>query len=790
MGRIFKSLFRRGEANGIKIFCLGVGLAIGLTLLAEVIFERSYDDFIPRLEDTYRVESNFLGKDNDGWRSYSQTAGAIAPGIKSYCPEVEAATRFTDFMFGVPFRSEDNKVVQGNALMCDSSFFDVFPLPILMGESPRTGLEKPGNVYISKKLLEVLGEGIIGHTLSWQENPKVKFTVVGVFGDLPENSHLPDLNMAIALSSIGWYSWDGRDNWIGNDRYKSYVRLRSGTNPEQLKPNIKKMIDDHVGEELEQAGLKLDYTLYPVKKIFVSSDYNRVMNIVFLAFAVIMLLTAMLNYILLSISSMVNRAKTVATYRCYGAGSKDIYRMILAESFLHVGILSLALAVLIIFGLQDFLQEQIGHSLQSLFPPQTIIICILVTLAVVVVCGVMPGYLYTRIPVTYAYRRYTESKRHWKLGLLFVQFLLTTLFVNLLAVIGLQYHTLTNYDAGFEYKSVAMVGLSNVPMAERERCVQELRRLPNVVSLTWGYQSPADRCSGNNVYLPDTKEQLMNVADMYDVGGDYHKTFQIPLVEGEVFTPHLQDTVTRQVMVSRRFVERMKTLAGWEGSAVGKSFFLSEHGGPLTICGVYEEIHLGSQMTEQRDERPTVMFYGDKPIGRLFIRFRQMSPEAMQEAQAVVDRTMASQDKIVTSLGLEMNSLYVQLLHVRNSVLFAGLCVLIIALIGLMAYIRDEVTRRRSEIAIRIIHGASVADVQRLFLTDLLKIALPAVVVGAMLAWKVGENILQLFAVKIELSWWIFTGCTLIVLLIVVMLAALLVLKAARVNPTENLKTE
>lgn len=136
MGRIFKSLFRRGEANGIKIFCLGVGLAIGLTLLAEVIFERSYDDFIPRLEDTYRVESNFLGKDNDGWRSYSQTAGAIAPGIKSYCPEVEAATRFTELMFGSPFQSEDNKVIRGKVLLCDSSFFDVFPLPILMGESP------------------------------------------------------------------------------------------------------------------------------------------------------------------------------------------------------------------------------------------------------------------------------------------------------------------------------------------------------------------------------------------------------------------------------------------------------------------------------------------------------------------------------------------------------------------------------------------------------------------------------------------------------------------------------
>lgn len=790
MGRIFKSLFRRGEANGIKIFCLGVGLAIGLTLLAEVIFERSYDDFIPRLEDTYRVETNALWGSDEDWHLYPQTSGAIAPGIKSYCPEVEAATRFTELLFGEPFFSEDKKEIQGKALLCDSSFFDVFPLPILMGEPPRTGLEKPGNVYISKKLLDVLGEGIIGHTLSWKENPKVKFTVVGVFGDLPENSHLPDLNMAVALPSIGWYSWDGRDNWIGNDRYVGYVRLRSGTNPEQLKPNIRKMVDDHLGEWLEKSGVKVEYDLYPVKEIFASSDYNRVMNIVFLAFAVIMLLTAMLNYILLSISSMVNRAKTVATYRCYGAGDKDIYRMIFAESFLHVGILSLGLAVLIIFGLQDFLQEQIGHSLQSLFPPQTIIICILVTLAVVVVCGLMPGYLYTRIPVTYAYRRYTESKRHWKLGLLFVQFLLTALFVNLLVVIGLQYHTLTNYDAGFEYKNVATVRLSNVKPEERTRCIQELRRLPNVVAVTWGYQSPADRCSGNSVFDPDTKEQFMNVADMYFVGDDYHKTLQIPLIEGEVFTPHLKDTVTGQVMVSRLFVERMRTLAGWKGSAVGKSFFLSEHEGPLTICGVYEEIHFGSQMAERRDERPTVMYYEGNPAGILFIRLRQMSPEAMQEIQAVVDRTMASQDKIVTSLGLEMNSLYVQLLHVRNSVLFAGLCVLIIALIGLMAYIRDEVTRRRSEIAIRIIHGASVADVQRLFLTDLLKIALPAVVVGALLAWKVGENILQLFAVKIELSWWIFTGCTLIVLLIVVMLAALLVLKAARVNPTENLKTE
>ena len=108
---------------------------------------------------------------------------------------------------------------------------------------------------------------------------------------------------------------------------------------------------------------------------------------------------------------MVNRAKSIATYRCYGADGKDIYKMILSESFLHVVCISLPIAILIMLGLQDFIQENIAHSLKSLFPTPPIIICAVITLAVTLICGMMPGYLYTKIPVTYAYRRYSENKR-------------------------------------------------------------------------------------------------------------------------------------------------------------------------------------------------------------------------------------------------------------------------------------------------------------------------------------------------------------------------------------------
>lgn len=790
MKRALQNLFRKGEGNLTKILCLGVGMAIGLVMLAEVIFERSYDNFIPHLEDTYIIQENYKQQGSD-WINHNTVSGAIAPGIKRYCPEVEAATRFTILNEDLLLTTDDQRTIKGNAYLCDSSFFEVFPRKILMGEAPHTGLEKANNAYISAKLLKVLGNDIIGKQLTWKVFPDFHLTVVGVFEDFPENTHLPKIDIAVALPTIGQIMGDGRNNWLGNDRYSGYIRLRPGTDPQTLEPNIKHMLYTNAPmEELERSGSQFYLNLKPVSKIFLSSEYNRIMNIVFLVFAFIMLAVAVLNYILLVVSSVVKRAKSIATYRCYGAESKDIYRMILAESALHCFI-ALILAVLIVFGLQDFLQEQMGHSLRALFSPTALVLCLMVVIAIAVICGVMPGYIYTRIPVTYAYRRYTENKRQWKLGLLFVQFILTTFFVCLLTVIGLQYQALTNYRTGFEYKNILYTSLSGTQNVERERCIQELKRLPNVSGVTWGYQEMFMKCSGNNVYDPQNDKEYMNIADMYDVGPDYHKVFSILILEGTGFTTELGDSVSQEVMVSRSFIDKMEKLAGWTGSPIGKQVFITEHQGrPYTICGVYEEIHLGSQVAEDFDDRPTVMFYNTHPNHLLYIRLKEMGPEQIKEVQDIVSRTMPSQEKHVYSLDLEMANQYNMLLHVRNSILFVGLCILVIALIGLIAYIRDEVNRRRSEIAIRIIHGAQVKDVQFLFLKDILKIAIPAVLIGTAFALFASNRLLELFAFKINLTGYIFGGCILVVLIIMLIFSTSMIWKAARCNPINNLRTE
>ena len=56
----FRSLTKRGQKHGMKILSLGVGLAMGLVLIAKVFFEQSYDTFYPDADRIYRMNEIYV----------------------------------------------------------------------------------------------------------------------------------------------------------------------------------------------------------------------------------------------------------------------------------------------------------------------------------------------------------------------------------------------------------------------------------------------------------------------------------------------------------------------------------------------------------------------------------------------------------------------------------------------------------------------------------------------------------------------------------------------------------
>ena len=111
-------------------------------------------------------------------------------------------------------------------------------------------------------------------------------------------------------------------------------------------------------------------------------------------------------------------------------------------------------------------------------------------------------------------------------------------------------------------------------------------------------------------------------------------------------------------------------------------------------------------------------------------------------------------------------------------------------LIGLIGYITDEVQRRSKELAIRKMLGASVKELQGLFLANIAKIAVPAIVIGTAVGYYLSTILLQQFPEKISLSWWIFALSALMIFILVLTVAIAYTYKLMQKNPVESIKTD
>ena len=577
-----RSLFKKGRSNGIKILSLGVGLAMGLVLISKVCFERSFDKFYPDSDRIYRLHENII---RDGeYKSYGQVSGGVATAMQVEIPEVEKATRLT-YIGGDKelFKTQDgNRYSARYVVMGDTNVFDLLPRPILIGD-PKETLSRPGYVMISNRIAKLLGgaEQAVNKEFEFESSPGQTYTIGGVFEDVPENSHL---RFEIVASLEGMSKWS-RENWLGNDRYLGYVKLYPGTDPESLTTAIREMQGRHCDlEEVKKAGIDLTYSLVPLMDMHSNSDEVKSMNSLLGFLAFVLIFTAAMNYVLIVISTLINRTKEVAVHKCYGASDKNLFGMIMSETCLHM-LISLLLAAFLIVLFRTKTEELLGATLGALFSTQTIVILIGVCIVIFFITGLIPTYMFLRIPVAAAFRNFKESRRYWKLCLLFIQFLATAYLVALLSVINKQYDYMVNVDPGYAYEKLAYCSTQGVEESVRNTAIEELRKIPEVDKVSACYDLPISGMSGNNVSLPGDDRELFNIADMYWVKDDFFSLMEIPVIEGEVFRS--DGSASNKVMVSRSFVEKMEQVAGWTGSAIGKNIIITEHSQnrlPSAVC--------------------------------------------------------------------------------------------------------------------------------------------------------------------------------------------------------------
>lgn len=773
----------------LKIFSLGVGLAIGCILIAKVCFESTYDNFYKDIERIYLIKTGYSNQGEE--RDYNQVSGAIAPGFKQYVPGVEYATR-TTFMFASDkFYTADKNPVSGVLVVADTSFFHVFNREILAGDAVKV-LSQPMMLMVSRSFAEKLGgvEKAVGQVIYNEDNSGMKLTVGGVFEDFPENG---SLYYDILLSMASFSKWS-RENWLGNDRYRGYVKLEEGVDPSSLSASIRLMQEENQPiEEMEKNGSKIWYFLTPVNKLHTSEPQVRNMVIILSIVSLVLILISLMNYILITISEMVKRSKEMGIHRCYGAETWDIYMLLFRETSV-VMVISLILASALIFAASPVIKDLLGAELISLFIPETIYVLVTVIVVLLVVSTVIPGYLYAKVPVSVAFRSYSENKRHWKLTLLWVQFVINIFLICFMFVIIAQYDKALNDKPGYDYENVLFYSVRGVEKQNIERSIAILKSNPDIIDIERCYDLPFDYSSGNDVYLPGDDRELFNIADQYFGTKGFFEFFNIPILEGRV--PETE----QEVAVSRKFVERMQEFVDWKDGALGKSIYVSEHSdstamnqGVLTIACVYEDYRIG--LLTRNDERPSIRFTGDSETNAAYmpyilIKVKKLSPEIISRIEKEVQKEIPEKDMEIYSYKQVMQSMYDDNRKMKDTI-FAG-CIfsLLIAFFGLVGYVRDESQRRSKEIAIRKISGATSSEILSIFIGEMSKWILIAAIVGNLSAYYVSGLWLEQFSEKISISVLYFLAADVIVAIIILATVVVSSLQIMNANPVESLKSE
>jgi len=779
----FRSLFKKNRSNLVKIVSLGLGLAAGLILITKALFEVSYDDFYPDGENTYMVQTRFqMGDDPEA--KHPATSGAIAPGIRDEVPKVLAATRFTYIQSDAVLFTEGRNRLVGTVILADSCFFDVVPRPMLAGIAKEV-LSAPMYALISSDLAQKMGHDAVGQTLRLDSYPGRELIIGGVFEAMPLNSSFK-YDIVVSLSSIGRFTWDGSNNWIGNDRYLGYVKLPSGVDPEELAPAIRGMQEKHQNIAIveEQFGGKLNYELVPLTKYHSSNPEvkRKVKLLSWLAF--VLIFTAIMNYVLMVISAYVSRIKEMAVYKSYGAGSRQIAQLIYMEVFVHL-VAAMSVAGLTILLFRSTVEELMGVPVSALFTLQSCLILLAIVTLIFVLTGLVPAMLFSSVPVASAFRSFKQSRRSWMLALLFMQLAAATFLISLLVVIGLQYRMMVNDNPGYSYKQTAYCPVSGTTATERETAIAQLSRLSDVQAVATGSNLLFGGASGNNVRLPDEERELFNIADLYTIDEHYLGLMEIPIIEGTGFK---QGVSTEQDMiVSQSFAKRIAEMTDWSDGVVGKHLMVSEHG-LCRVVGVYENIRIG--LIGGEDKRPSAMFYTPVPARNILIRFHRMSGEGLQKAIDALQSAMPNKDIVVTPYKESVLKGYDELRLFRNSVMVGSLIALILSLIGLLAYLRSEINRRSAEIALRKVNGATVSNVLTMFAKAVLYLAIPALIAGAAIAAYASGELIQDFSEKIDTGILLFASCSLIVLTITLSILTAGCWRVAVQNPAHSLKTE
>ena len=815
----FKSAYRILLKNKlfsfINIFGLAIGMAASLLLFQYVAFELSYDKFHEQAENIYRVRHD---RYVDGELQYQKAQSFIPLGetmMLEYPEVVDYTTLFkitdqTDII--IKYTSDTGKRVkfsETEVYHAKGNFFNIFSLSVIEGDADIKAVGK-GEVLISQSIAKKYFSDKPALDKSLNHPYFGDFQVVGVFEDIPENSHIK-INFLFGWETLTSERRGGdANNWYW-DGFYNYIRLSDDAKVPLLESKLPGLVDKYMGKRLNP---ELDpvFSLQPLTSIHLQSDLlgeveengNMLSVSVLFILGILILSIAWANYVNLSTAKAMDRAKEVGVRKSLGSTKNDLLKQFLLES-LVLNILALLLALSFIQLITSLYFEINGHEIphsQSgrwlFFTSYFILIVIGSALSGIYPAFILSSFRPSIILKGYITGAYGGKAGYLKKAMVVFQFTVSMGLIAGATAIFKQVSFMQEKELGINIGHTLVIktlqvsgppGSDSLFHKRLDVFKDKLSSYPLIKGLAASADIPGKE---HMIAIPDlrninAKDQLTN---MYysRVDPGFMQLFDAKLVAGRDFS---QATSS----------DDGKVIINLEGlKALGLS-------SPDEAIGA--EIHRGNN----RDE-------GHEIIGVVDFRAtsfkKQNYPIAYQTffgpiKYLSVKINVANQDQLKKNIGLirehwedtfidrpfdyffldEMfNRHYEPELQFSQMInLFTGLAIFV-ACLGLYGLSLFTIRLKTKEIGIRKVLGASIKSLVRLLSKDLMVL----IFIAGLIALPVVRILLNLwlenYPFKTEISWWVFLVPMLGVVIIAILTISRQIFKAAFTNPVETLREE
>ncbi len=798
----FKTAWRNFRFNkaytAINVIGLAFGMATFIILSAYIHFEKSYDRMHKESDNIYRVESRFY-KGNDLTDDWATSTNGYAKAMKDNFPETSSFARINWYDAERVVRYNDIKFREEHVCFADSNFFSFFSFPLLKGNKENV-LKDVNTMAISasaaKKYFgsaDPIGKFLEVSTIS----RTYRCMITGVFEDVPVNSTL-QFNFLISWATSPQWT---RDFWYMHESY-TYVKLKPGTNLQNLENKFPALAEKNKSGEA-QKDLKWAIHLVPLNEIHLnpakqyeieSKGNRRAVNILGIM-ALAILIIANINYINLSTARAISRAKEVGIRKVSGAGTTQLIFQFMLESFLLNGI-SLLLAVALVLASQSYLRQFIGTT-GFLFDKILFIRVAVPIGACVSLSGIYPALVLTRIKAIAVLKgSYASSKggAFLRKGLVVFQFATSLLLITGTFAVYLQIAFMRNQQLGVNINQTLVVKAPvNTPNYKQkiQSFKNGLSAIPSVAGVTGSGSVPGKQVGkylANRRYgAPKAEERTY---EMLKVDNDFIKTYGLTLVAGRGFDKeHLSDSTA--LVLNEAAVKKFGFTS--PENAIGKKILLETNNDhPNEIIGIIKDYH---QQSLQQKITPIILFMDPAfdwiPSNYYSIKLKSKDiPGSVASVEKVWNEIFPSSSFDFFFLDSYYNNQYRQEIQFGKMFLLFSSLAILIACLGLFGLTTHSTARRKKEIGVRKVIGASVPSIIGILGWDAVKLILISSIVALPLSILFIIEWLREYVNRVELTWWQFAAPVICLVLIAVISIGYMTFKAAITNPVESLRAE